>query len=158
MNRNAAQIRRDLEKTKRQIESASEAEGQIEELEFELAQETAVLFLLMSERFVPEDKDEKTKDWEYEVLGVSEETAFTKLNMRLQVKDESIQVRFYDMDEHILTVYVNPNERIRITVPYFSDPGEYEFVLNGFKTRKDAEDCQAFLELHQRDAANIGIN
>jgi len=157
-HRSPDQIKRDLERLIQCVEASGEAEGQIEELEHELAQATSSLFLLVSQRFIAEDEDTEPTEWEHEILGISKETPFNKFTMRFQAKNSSVQIRVYDMDDLILTIYLEPNERSQLVIPCFVEPGETEFMLSAFKTVSEAEACLYVLEARQNNTDTPVLN
>jgi hypothetical protein len=156
--RTPEQMKAELQRLIRCVEAAGEAEGQIEEIEHELAQATSTLFLLVSQRFVSEDEDTEPTEWEHEVMGISKETPFNRFTMRFQVVNNSVQIRVYDMDDLLLTVDLDPNERVKLKTPCFVDPGETQFILSAFKTASEAEACLLVLEARQNDVNTPVLN
>ncbi len=156
--RSIKQLKQDLERHKRCIKAAGDAEGQIEEIEYVLAQATATLFIMLSQRFVSEDETNKPDDWVYEVMGVSEEYAFSKFTMRFQATNDTVQISLYDVDELLLTSNLHLNERVQFSMPTYKDPGKFHIAIYAFKTKAAAEECLAILEKAQDPDVDTGLN
>jgi hypothetical protein len=107
---------------------------------------------------VSEDKDTEPTEWEHEVMGISKETPFNRFTMRFQVVNNSVQICVYDMDDLLLTIDLDTNERVKLKTPCFVEPGETQFILSAFETVSEAETCLLILEARQDGQDTFNLN
>jgi len=78
--------------------------------------------------------------------------------MRIEAVDNEIEICFYSMEDLVLTAILGMNERVKFSTPCYSEPGDYQYIIHAFKTKKEADECLAHLEHKNRPTGENVLN